>query len=100
MEIFKYYISENFNLSKAIEKYQSEVDAKFSLKIFNELLKKKEYAEKWLECKQLEIDEIKAAQRLLCLGIPIKNDQGEILGWQEKPDLKAIEDYSYQLKKS
>ena len=97
MKFFKHYIDQNFHLSNAISEYQKE-DPKFNLKKFRDLMKKdKQFRDRFDEVKQLEQDIIKESLRKLSVGIPITDNAGQIIGWQEKPDLKAIEEYIYKL---
>lgn len=98
INFFEYYIQSDFQLSKAIESYQVE-NPDFTLKKFNELLKKdSNFKERLEECKQMERDQVKDALKKLACGIPIKDAKNEIIGWQEKPDIKAIEELQFLIK--
>jgi|SRR5690606_12812698 len=98
IQFFEYYIKNDFHLSNAIEEFK-EIEPKFSLKKFNELLKKdKDFKERFEECKQIERDQVKEALKKLAVGIPIFDHKEKIIGWQEKPDIKAIEEIYFNLK--
>lgn len=98
IEFFDYYIAADFQLYKAIENYQ-EKKPDFTLKKFNETLKKDaKFKERFEECKQMERDQVKDALKKLACGIPIKDAKNEIIGWQEKPDIKAIEEINFYIK--
>ncbi|WKW47282.1 hypothetical protein P3875_04240 [Myroides sp. JBRI-B21084] len=98
INFFKHYIDQNYHLSNAIKSFQTE-QKDFTLKKFNELLKKNpKFKETFEECKQMERDEVKDALKKLACGIPIKDTKNEIIGWQEKPDIKAIEEIHFSLK--
>jgi phosphoribosylformimino-5-aminoimidazole carboxamide ribonucleotide (ProFAR) isomerase len=42
--------------------------------------------------------QVKDALKKLACGIPIKDAKNEIIGWQEKPDIKAIEEINFYIK--
>lgn len=40
--------------------------------------------------REIALDEAEARNRMLILGIPVKNEKGEITGWAERPDAGLI----------
>jgi len=85
--------------------YQKDFDIKNSVIEFNKLtthslergtvydwLKKDPvFIQKYAYFKSDLIKEAEAAHRLLRKGIPVQDDEGNIIGWIEKPDRAAIE---------
>lgn len=91
-EILKLLIKNDFQVKNAVSDYNEKNNTKLERGTVYDWLNNDEKFKKEVNDYKFELlDEAEKMHQLLRRGIPIKDETGQIIAWQEKPDRAAIE---------